>query len=71
MRFSTIFFDLDDTTWGQRRGFRQNRAFAGLGARLDPDKHISLEAGYLNQWIDNRNEDKLNHVLSLNLFLSY
>lgn len=69
--YDELFFDLDDTPWGQRRGFRQNRAFAGLGARLDPDKHISVEAGYLNQWIDRRNEDKLNHVLSLNLFLNY
>lgn len=72
--YDELFFDLDDTTWsvgGQRSGFRQNRAFAGLGFRLDPGKHISFEAGYLNQWFDRRKEDRMNHVLSLNLFLNY
>ena len=72
--YEELFFDLDDTTWpvgGQRRGFRQNRLFAGLGYRVDPAKHVAVEAGYLNQWIDRRKEDRLNHVLSLNLFLSY
>ena len=72
--YEELFFDLDDTTWptgGQRRGFRQNRFFAGPGFRLDRSKHVSLEVGYLNQWIDRRREDRDNHVLSLNLFLNY
>lgn len=69
--YEELFFDLDDTTWGQRSGFRQNRFFAGPGFRLDRAKHVSLEVGYLNQWLDKRNEDRDNHVLSLNLFLSY
>ncbi len=69
--YEELFFDLDDTTWGQRSGFRQNRFFAGPGFQLDRAKHVSLEVGYLNQWLDKRNEDRDNHVLSLNLFLSY
>lgn len=69
--YAELFFDLDDTTWGQRRGFRQNRVFAGPGFRLDRAQHVTLEAGYLNQWIDRRNEDRLNHVLSFNLFFNY
>ena len=69
--YDELFFDLDDTPWGQRRGFRQNRFFAGPGVRLDRAKHVVLEAGYLNQWIDRRREDRDNHVLSLNLFLNY
>ncbi len=69
--YEELFFDLDDTTWGQRSGFRQNRFFAGPGFRLDRAKHVSLEVGYLNQWLDKRNEDRDNHVLSLNLFLNY
>lgn len=72
--YDELFFDLDDTTWsvgGQRSGFRQNRVFAGLGYRLDPGKHIAFEAGYLNQWFDRRNEDRMIHALSLNLFLNY
>jgi hypothetical protein len=69
--YDELFFDLDDTPWGQRRGFRQNRFFAGPGLRLDREKHVVLEVGYLNQWIDRRREDRDNHVLSLNLFLNY
>lgn len=69
--YDELFFDLDDTRWGQRTGFRQNRAFVGLGYKLDPGQHVALEVGYLNQWLDRRNEDRVNHVLSLNLFLTY
>lgn len=65
------FFDLDDTDWGQRQGFRQNRAFAGLGWFLDTSRQISLEVGYLNQWLDRRGEDRLNHALSLSLFMTF
>lgn len=65
------FFDLDDTPWGQRRGFRQNRFFAGPGFRLDSERHFVLEAGYQNQWIDRRREDRSNHILLLTLFLNY
>lgn len=69
--YDELFFELDDTPWGQRRGLRQNRFFAGPGLRLDREKHVVLEVGYLNQWIDRRREDRDNHVLSFNLFLNY
>jgi hypothetical protein len=65
------FFDLDDTDWGQRQGFRQNRVFAGLGWFLDPARRHSIEVGYLNQWIDRADEDRLNHVLSINFFMTF
>lgn len=66
-----LFFDLNDTTWGQRAGFRQNRAFAGLGWFADEARTISFEVGYLNQWIDRRNEDGLNHVLAIWCFMNF
>lgn len=69
--YDELCFDLDDTRWGQRSGFRQNRFFVGPGVRLDREKHVVVELGYLNQWIDRRREDRENHVLSLNLFLNY
>lgn len=72
--YDELFFELDDTTWkvgGQRRGLRQNRFFVGPGFRLDESKHVSLEVGYLNQWVDRKRNDRDNHVLSLNLFLNY
>jgi hypothetical protein len=66
-----LFWDLDDTDWGQRAGFRQNRAFVGPGWFLGEGKHVSLEVGYLNQWVDRPGEDKLNHVLSIWLFVNF
>ncbi len=65
------FFDLDDTAWGQRQGFRQNRVFAGLGWFLDAQRRNSIEVGYLNQWIDRSDEDRMNHVLSINFFMTF
>jgi hypothetical protein len=68
-----LFFDLGDTDWGQREGFRQNRAFAGLGTWFDDAHHVALEVGYLNQWIDRPpgQEDRLNHALSISLWLTF
>ncbi len=69
--FDELLFDLDDTPWGQRRGLRQNRLFAGPGFRLDADRRFVLESGYQHQWVDRRREDRSNHVLLLTLFLNY
>ena len=62
------FWDLNDTDWGERTGFRQNRAFAGLGLQLDDAPKVWIEVGYMNEWIDRRGPDKENHVLSISLF---
>lgn len=69
--FDELFFDLDDTDFGQRAGLRQNRAFAGLGWHLDERRRLSFEGGYMNQWIDRRVEDRVVHILSLNLFYNF
>ena len=70
--YDEVFFDLNDTDWGQHTGFSQNRLFAGLGWRLDPDGGAALEMGYLNQFINKRSQDdRMNHILSINLFLTF
>ncbi len=69
--YDEVFVDLNDTEWGQRTGLRQNRAFVGLGFFLDDAHHHSLEIGYLNQWVDRPDEDRLNHILSINLFSNF
>jgi hypothetical protein len=69
--YDEIFHDIDDTAWGQRQGLRQNRAFAGLGWRFDPERNWSLEVGYLNQWLDRPGEDAMNHILSINVFMNF
>jgi hypothetical protein len=66
-----VFIDLNDTSWGQRSGLRQYRAFAGLGWFLNSKKTVSLEVGYLNQWLDREDQDRMNHVVSVNLFTNF
>ncbi|MDX1403562.1 MAG: DUF2490 domain-containing protein [Woeseiaceae bacterium] len=43
------FFDLRDTDFGSESGLSQNRAFFGMGWRVG--ESLTLEAGYMNQWI--------------------
>ncbi len=64
-----MFVHLNSTDWGARQGFDQNRGFAGLGYRWTPQ--ILSEVGYLNQYINTANTDRMNHILSLNLFLDF
>jgi hypothetical protein len=64
-----MFVHLNTTDWGARQGFDQNRGFAGIGYRWTPV--ILTEVGYLNQYINTANTDRMNHILSLNLFLDF
>lgn len=64
-----VFVNLNDTNWGARQGFDQNRGFAGLGYRVLPP--VLVEIGYMNQYINRATIDSLNHILSLNLFLDF
>jgi len=65
------FLNLNNSDWGPRRGFDQNRAFIGMG--YDFDKEIKAEIGYMNQYI-NRPRTSINrndHILSINFYLNY
>ena len=67
-----IFFHLNDTDWGARTGYNQNRLFIGLG-RTPPTRSIRrTEIGYLYQQIQVAEDgaDLSNHILSINFFLS-
>lgn len=67
--WNEAFFHLNDTDWGARAGFDQNRAFLGVGFKPAPDARVRIEVGYLNQFIHRRGgEHGMNHILSLNLF---
>lgn len=66
-----VFYELNDTDFGQNTGLRQNRAFIGLGWYLDEARTIMFEGGYLNQWISKPGDDRMNHALSLNLLVSF
>lgn len=63
-----MFAALDDTDWGQRAGFDQNRAFIGLGVRLSASAR--LEAGYLNNLVEGPAGSSTNHAGSLSLIVT-
>ncbi len=66
-----VFFHLNDTDWGARAGFNQNRVFVGGGFKCDPDSPWRVEVGYLNQAIHiPAGDDRSNHILAVNFFFS-
>lgn len=61
-----VFLALNDTDWGARSGFDQNRGFVGGAFHLTDA--LRVEAGYMNQFLRRSGADQQNHVLSLSLF---
>jgi hypothetical protein len=62
------FIGLNDTDWSARSGFDQLRSFAGLELPLAGKS--TLEAGYMNQAINDRGpRNRMNHIASLTLFI--
>lgn len=59
------FWSLNNTDWGQRTGLGQVRAFAGVLVPLN--RHLNLEAGYMNQTILRAGADQSNHVANIAL----
>ena len=67
-----MFFDLNETDWGQNGSFSQNRVFTGIGCNLSGLNKPRLEVGYLNQFIRKLgDDDPVNHVLSANWFWTF
>lgn len=66
-----LFFAFNDTDWGQRSGFDQNRIFVGFGFKPHCKSNWHVEIGYLNQTINQPGPvNRSNHLLSVNLFRS-
>lgn len=64
------FIAFNDTDWGQRDGYDQNRAFIGLGWQMHP--RFRLEGGYMNQHIDGGlGPDRRNDNLVLSGFTTF
>ena len=60
------FVDLRDTDWGGDSGIAQNRIFVGMGKRVS--KKLTLEAGYLNQYVfADSAENRANHLAVLTI----
>ncbi|CAN4273644.1 Protein of unknown function DUF2490 [Methylophilaceae bacterium] len=71
---STLVFDeyhlnLNETDYGARSGFDQNRLFAGFAWKSS--QQILVEFGYLNQYVNLRNEDAMNHILASTVYFSF
>lgn len=64
-----IFFHLNDTEYPTRVGLDQNRAFAGIAYR--PASWLTLESGYLNQFVRRYSDPhQVNHVLLMQVSVS-
>ena len=69
--FEEAFFNLNDTDWGATSGFAQNRLFVGLYWRIDEKPRTTLEAGYMNQYLNNiGRRDRMNNILMMNFLLN-
>jgi hypothetical protein len=68
--WNEAFFGLQDTQWGQRRGFDQNRAFVGVGWQAMPTR-LRLEAGYTNKWTLREGPDNVDHIAALNMYFGW
>jgi hypothetical protein len=65
-----LFINLVGTDWSvlaSKQGFDQNRGFAGIGYRFTPI--VLMEVGYMNQYINTTTRDRMNHILSINLYI--
>ena len=67
--FDELFINLNNTDWNVNRGNDQNRASLGASWAFSPS--ASVESGYLNQYVNTRNTDRINHVLATTLRLNF
>ena len=67
--YDELYINLNKTDWGVNRGNDQNRAFLGASWAFSPS--TSLETGYLNQYVNTRATDRVNHVLATTLRLTF
>lgn len=66
-----LFLNINDVDYGPEAGFDQNRVFVGIGWKCRPENRWRVEIGYLNQVIYNPGRaDRVNHILSVNLYCS-
>jgi hypothetical protein len=57
------FITFNTTQWGQRRGLDRLRSFGGLSFPVA--KRVTVEPGYINQWVLRPARDRVEHIGSL------
>jgi hypothetical protein len=65
--FIEPFLALNDTDWGAEHGLAQHRVF--LGAAYGINAAVSIEFGYMNQYIKRSGDDLANHLAVAHLKL--
>ena len=66
-----LFIGLNDTDFGQRSGFDQNRIFVGFGFKRHHNSNWRAEVGYMNQTVNQIGPtDRSTHILAVNVFRS-
>lgn len=58
--WSEAFIALNDTSWGQNSGLDRWRNSAGLSVPLN--KSITIDPGYINQWVVRPGQDRVQHI---------
>jgi hypothetical protein len=67
--WNETFVGLNTTGWDRHPGTDQVRTF--IGAVLPVRNGVTLEPGYLNQTIFRLGSDRVNHILSVNVFARF
>lgn len=66
--WSEPFIGLNDTRWGQPGGLDRWRNF--IGVSLPVASTLRIEPGYMNEVVEQRGPDRMNHIASLTLNFS-
>lgn len=67
--WSEPFFNLNETNWVQDAGLDRLRNFAGVSVPVN--KVVTLEPGYLNEWVVRPGQDRVNHIASLTIWARF
>ncbi len=67
--YDEIFINLNDTDWGVRKGFDQNRLFLGVNWKFSDFSNVDV--GYLNQYVNTNTVDRENHTLMTTLRFNF
>lgn len=66
--WSEPFIGLNETAWGQPAGLDRWRNFLGISVPVAST--LRIEPGYMNEVVEQRGQDRMNHIASVTLNLS-
>ncbi|EGF92474.1 hypothetical protein ABI_09110 [Asticcacaulis biprosthecium C19] len=63
--WSEVFVSVNETAWGQRKGLDRWRN--AVGVNIPIKDNMTFEPVYIHQWVNRRDTDRMDHVISLAL----